>query len=112
MPSEADEIDLSVNNSTPSWSNGFPSTFDEMETTALPMQSKSIASPINGDDAAESDRRTSDQADQENLHMTIDMLNQKMDEQLSSFDAKAMKSLKRCVFPSSFVLLSAVNPDS
>jgi hypothetical protein len=36
-------------------------------------------------------------ADQEDLHTTIDRLNRQMDEQLNSFDRKAQQSLQRCV---------------
>ena len=50
---------------------------------------------VDGDDQDDSASRSSGVSDQDSLHMTINMLNQQMDEHLNSFDAKAIKSLKR-----------------
>jgi hypothetical protein len=88
-----------------------------MEMTPLPTKSIPVSAVRNGGsdgegEAVEETRHVGDQWDQENLHMTIDMLNQKMDEQLSSFDAKAMKSLKRSVLLSWSWLWGCTPPHS
>jgi len=87
------------------WSSSLPSGYpsDPFLTSPEPMQSKSIpaadATLEGGAGSAAADslsgRRASNQSEQDDLHMTIDMLNQRMEQQLSSFDQKAQRSIKR-----------------